>query len=707
MKKILNLAMALVTVATAVSCGGNPSGKITIKPYPEAPADATVDNYHGTEIADPYRPLEDDNSVETAAWVEAENEVTGHYLSQIPYRDAIRDRLTALFDYPKEGVPFKKGDYYYMFRNDGLQNQSVLYCQKGLDGEPVVFLDPNKLSEDGTVALSGITFSDDNKLAAYAVSQSGSDWVEIRVMDVESRRPLEDLVKWVKFSNATWSDGGFYYSRYDEPDGSAYSSKNEHQKVYFHKIGDPQSEDRLTYEDKAHPLRYFSADVSDDGRWLFVYASEGTHGTEILYRRVGSDGPFKVLFEGFVNDYEIVECQDDKAWVLTNDGASNFRLIRVSLASPGKIEDILPEGGDLLQWVSSVGGSLFAGYLKNASSQVVQYDMEGRKIREIALPGIGTVSGFGGKKEDLQLFYGFTGFTTPLESYLYDIKEGASRLFNATKVNFDTGDFTSEQVFYTSKDGTRVPMFLVYKKGMARNGANPVYLYAYGGFNISRTPSFSASNILFMEQGGIYALANIRGGGEYGEEWHRAGMLEKKQNVFDDFIAAAEWLIAEKYTSSDKLAIAGGSNGGLLVGACMTQRPDLYAVALPMVGVLDMLRYHKFTIGWGWAVEYGSSDDPGQFRYLLEYSPLHNIEAGACYPATMITTADHDDRVVPAHSFKFGAALQAAQGCGNPVLVRIETKAGHGAGKPISKVIEEQADIWAFTLWNTGNHTLK
>ncbi len=675
--------------------------------YPVTRYDSTVvDNYHGVEISDPYRWLEDDRSEETAAWVAAQNAVTEDYLSQIPYRGQIVERLTELYDYPKQGAPFRQGEYYFFFRNDGLQNQSVMYRQVGLDGTAEVFLDPNKLSADGTVALGGISFSQDDKYMSYTTSASGSDWVEIHTMEVATKEKLADVIKWVKFSGASWGEDGFYYSRYDEPKGSALSAKNEYQKVYYHKLGTSQSEDVLVYEDREHPLRYFHGSVSDDNKWLFISGSEGTHGTEYLYKRVGSSAPFKVLFKGFEYDYSVIDCRDDVALVLTNAGAPNFRLIAVNLNTMVERE-VIPQGGDLLQWVSTAGeSSIFAGHLKDASTKVTQYDWSGNEVRKVELPGIGTTGGFGGEKEDKTVFYSYTSFNVPPTYYQYDIESGVSELYRQTEVNFDVTNYTVEQVFYPSKDGTKVPMFLVYKKGLKRDGSAPTLLYAYGGFNISLTPSFSPSNILLMEQGGIYALANLRGGGEYGEVWHKGGMLEKKQNVFDDFIAAAEYLISEGYTSSEHLAISGGSNGGLLVGACMTQRPELYAAAFPQVGVLDMLRYHRFTIGWGWVVEYGSADNEADFDYLIKYSPLHNIKQGVCYPATMVMTADHDDRVVPAHSFKFAATLQAAQGCDNPTLIRIDANAGHGAGKPMSKIIESYGDYWAFMLQNTkGSYT--
>ena len=678
--------------------------KIETKPYPETRKDLSVkDNYFGTAVADPYRWLEDDRSEETAAWVKAQNEVTSDYLSQIPYRDAIKERLLELYDYPKYGAPSKKGDYYFFFKNDGLQNQSVMYRQKGLEGEPEVFLDPNTFSTDGTVALGAISFSKDHKHMAYTVSKSGSDWVEIFVVNVETKEKLSDHVQWVKFSGASWTKDGFFYSRYDAPkEGSLYSGKNEYQKVYFHKLGTDQSRDMLIHEDKAHPLRYFSAGTSEDDKWLFIEASEGTHGTEVLYRPINGKGPFKVLFPGFEHDYNVVWCKNDRALVYTNDGAENYRLMELNLNNPkATLKDLLPEQSNLLQNVSMGGNFIFAHYLKDASTRVYQHDLQGKEVREIKLPAIGSAGGFSGEQDENELFYTFSSFNYPPTIFSYNATTGGSTIFRKTEVPFNPEDFTVEQQFFASKDGTNVPMFIVYKKGMKKEGKNPTHLYAYGGFNANLTPSFSPALVMFMEQGGVYALANIRGGGEYGEVWHRGGMLEKKQNVFDDFIAAGEYLIAGGYTSKEKLAVSGASNGGLLIGAVMTQRPDLFAVCFPRVGVLDMLRYHKFTIGWGWAVEYGSSDDESQFKYLYAYSPLHNVKAGSCYPATMVMTADHDDRVVPAHSFKFAATLQEYQACGNPMLIRIEANAGHGAGKPLTKQLDEVADMYAFLFWNT------
>lgn len=677
----------------------------TMLKYPDTRKDNTTDNYHGTSIADPYRWLENDTAAEVKDWVIKENKVTQDYLSQIPYRDKIKARLKELWNYPKFSAPFKKGDNYFFYKNDGLQNQAVLYVQKGLGAEPNVFLDPNKLSTDGTVALNNITFSKNNKYAAIGTSASGSDWVEIKVIDVATQQPTGDVIKWVKFSGATWKGDGFYYSRYDEPvAGKEFSNQNQFQKVYYHKLGTPQSADELVYEDKEHPLRYFGAGVTEDERFLVVVAAEGTHGNEVYYKDLQKGGDFKLLFKGFENDYDVIDNIGDRLLVHTNNNAPNFRLVSVDPANPDPAnwKEIIPQSKDLLNGASTGGGKLFASYLKDASTRLYEHELSGKLIREIKLEGIGTASLPSGKKEDKEFFYTFTSFTNPGAIYRYDITTGKSEVFRKTEVKFNIADYETKQVFYISKDGTKVPMFIVHKKGLKLDGNNPTYLYAYGGFNISLTPSFSVSRLILLENGGVFALANLRGGGEYGEEWHKGGMLSNKQNVFDDFIAAGEYLVKEKYTSPSKLAIAGGSNGGLLVGACEVQRPDLFKVAFPAVGVLDMLRYHKFTIGWGWAVEYGSSEKKDQFDYLLKYSPLHNLKSGVNYPATMVTTGDHDDRVVPAHSFKFAATLQEKQSGDNPVLIRIETKAGHGAGKPTSKLIDEAADIWSFMFWNTG-----
>ncbi len=703
MKKIsLNSLLLLGAAATIVSC--NNMKQIKHLPYPETARGEVTDNYFGTEVADPYRWLEDDNSEATAAWVTAENAVTQDYLSQIPFRGAIRERLTELWNYAKESAPVKHGAWWYYAFNDGLQNQAVIYRTQtpGTPGE--VFLDPNTLSDDGTVALAAMSFSKDGKSFAYSAAASGSDWVEIRVMNTEDKSLTTDRIEWVKFSGATWSPDskGFYYSAYDAPKSGVFSSQNQFQKVYYHTLGTPQSADKLVYEDKAHPLRYFSAWPSEDGKWLFVTASEGTSGTEILYKKV-SDKQFRTLLPGFDADYGIAECQNDQLYYVTNREASNYALRKIDLNNPTKSETVIAENEkNLLEGVGSAGGFLFASYLEDAQNKIYQYDFDGKLVREVALPAIGTVGGFGGEKEDTQIYYSLSNYTSPATVYNYDIASGESTLYKAPAVTFDPELFTTEQVFFPSKDGTQVPMFITHRKDMKLNGKNPCLLYAYGGFQINLTPGFNPSALMFVEQGGIYCVANLRGGSEYGEAWHKAGMLENKQNVFDDFIAAAEYLIAEKYTSTPKLAISGGSNGGLLVGACEVQRPDLYAVCLPAVGVLDMLRYHKFTIGWGWAVEYGSSDNEEQFPYIYKYSPLHNIREGVSYPATLIMTADHDDRVVPAHSFKFAAEMQRCQSGDAPVLIRIDSKAGHGAGKPTSKRIDEAADMYAFVFQNTG-----
>ena len=703
MKHLFSKAALFVGMAAlAASCSD--MKQIKRMPYPETERGGVVDNYFGTEVPDPYRWLEDDNSEATAAWVAAENAVTEDYLSQIPFRGAIRERLTELWNYPKEGAPVKHGDWWYYYYNDGLQNQAVLYRtqQPGTPGE--VFLDPNTLSEDGTVALAAASFSKDGRYFAYAAAASGSDWVEIRVKDTATGELTADKINWVKNSGAQWAPDsrGFYYSGYEAPDGSVYSSQNQYQKVYYHVLGTPQSADRLVYEDREHPLRYFWAWPSEDGKWLFVLASEGTSGTEVLYRR-SSEKQFRTLLKGFDADYAPVTVKDDALYYVTNRDAMNYALCRIDLNSPKRIETVIPEHETtLLEGVSSIGGYLFASYLENAQDKIVQFDFDGRRVRDVQLPAIGTVGGFSGDDETTELYYTLTNYTAPATVYHYDIASAESTLYKAPEVNFDPSLFVTEQVFYPSKDGTRVPMFITHRKDMKLDGQNPCLLYGYGGFQINLTPGFNPSALMFVEQGGIYCVANLRGGSEYGEAWHRAGMLEKKQNVFDDFIAAAEYLIAGKYTSSERLAINGGSNGGLLVGACEVQRPDLFAVCLPQVGVMDMLRYHKFTIGWGWVVEYGSSDNAEQFPYIYAYSPVHNIREGVKYPATLVMTADHDDRVVPAHSFKFAAQMQHCQAGDAPVLIRIESKAGHGAGKPTSKRIDEAADMYAFLFQNIG-----
>jgi prolyl oligopeptidase len=675
--------------------------------YPPTKKVDVSDNYFGTTIADPFRWLEDDNSEETKNWVQQQNAITSTYLSGIPYRDKVKSRLAVLWNYPKYGSPRKEGSYYYFSKNDGLQNQSILYRQAGLNAEPEVFLNPNQFSGDGTVALSGTTFSKTAKFLAYQIARSGSDWQEAVIMDLSTQKLIDDTIKWIKFSGIAWKgDEGFYYSRYPVPDATTKLSKqNQYHKVYYHRIGTLQSQDQLIYEDNEHPLRNVGADLTDDGRFLIISTTEGTSGNELWVKDLtNAKDNYINLVSGFKTDPDVVDSYGNFLLVKTNQDAPNFKVVLVdpNQSSANNWKTIIPEQPEVLQSVGTGGGYLFCSYLKDASTRVLQYTYEGKLVREIKLPGIGTASGFGGKRSDKSFFYTFTSYTYPPTIFSYDIASGVSTLFRKTETAFNSEAYETKQVFFTSKDGTRVPMFITGKKGFSLNGNNPVLLYGYGGFNLPQTPGFSISNAFWLEQGGLYVVVNLRGGSEYGEAWHQAGMLAKKQNVFDDFIGAAEYLIQNNYTRNNLIAIRGGSNGGLLVGACMTQRPDLFKVALPAVGVMDMLRYHLFTIGWAWAVEYGRSDKADQFPYLLKYSPLHTLKQGTHYPATLITTADHDDRVVPAHSFKFAARLQEAHQGANPVLIRIETKAGHGAGKPTSKQIEEAADIWSFTMHNLG-----
>jgi len=705
MKKQIVLSLFALSLF-ACNQGKKSAEKITLMKYPETKKDSTKDNYFGTIIADPYRWLENDTSAETKAWVVAENKVTQNYLGQIPYRADIKKRLTALWNYPKENAPFKIGEYYFFIKNDGLQNQSIWFIKKGLDGKEEVFLDPNKLTKDGTAAVSLLGFSHDKKYLAYSVAQAGSDWSNIYVMEIASKTKLADELKWTKFSGAAWKGDGFYYSKFDEPiKGTDLSAANKYQKVYFHKLGDQQQNDQLIFEDKTNPNLYFGASVTEDERFLVVYASAGTSGNALYYQDLKApNSKIALLIKGFENNHSVIDNIGDKLLVNTDLGAENKQVVLVDPknADPKNWQKVIPESKLALEGIGTGGGFLWTSYLKDASTNIVQFDLTGKKIGEVKLPAIGTVDSFGGYKEDKEFFYTFSNFTTPGTIYRYDVDKAESVLYKKSGLKFNTENYETKQVFYPSKDGTKVPMFIVHKKGIKLDGNNPVYLYAYGGFQVSLTPGFSLSRLLFLERGGIYVQPSLRGGSEYGEAWHKAGMLSKKQNVFDDFIAAAEYLVKEKYTNPSKIAISGGSNGGLLVGACMTQRPDLFKVALPAVGVLDMLRYHKFTVGWGWAVEYGSSDKKEDFDYLIKYSPLHNLKSGVNYPATLITTADHDDRVVPAHSFKFAATLQDKYKGENPVLIRIETKAGHGAGKPTTKVIEEAADVWSFVFQNLG-----
>lgn len=674
--------------------------------YPETAKDNIIDTYFGTEVPDPYRWLENDTSKATAAWVEEQNAVTFDYLGKIPFRGALKKKLTELTDYEKYSSPFKKNGKYYFFKNDGLQNQSVLYVQETLDAEAKVVLDPNKLSDDGTVALSGISFSKDGKYLAYIISRSGSDWREIYVLDLATGQLLEDKIEWAKFSGADWKGDGFYYSAYNAPvAGKEFSNMNENHKIYYHKIGEPQSKDRLVYQNPKYPKRFYTAGVSEDERFLFIFESGDGRGNALYLQDLTKANPPVVqIADNMDYIYSPIEVVGNRLLIYTNDGAPKYKIMETPTAVPQQKnwKVLVPEMENVLSNASLIGNKLVLTYDKDASNHPYLYDLNGKELGEIKLPSLGSV-GFSGEPDDTEAFFTFTSFTFPPTIYRYDVEKNASEEYRAPKVQFNPADFETKQVFYNGKDGAKVPMFLVYKKGLQRNGKNPVLLYGYGGFNISLNPGFSTSRIPFLESGGIYAQANLRGGGEYGEEWHIAGTKLQKQNVFDDFIAAAEYLISEKYTSSDKLAIMGGSNGGLLVGACMNQRPELFKVAIPQVGVMDMLRYHKFTIGWNWASDYGTSEDSKEmFEYLKSYSPLHTLKAGTVYPATLVTTADHDDRVVPAHSFKFAAALQAANAGTNPTLIRIETKAGHGAGKPISKVIDEQADIYSFIFYNLG-----
>jgi prolyl oligopeptidase len=675
--------------------------------YPETKKVTQEDDYFGTKVADPYRWLEDDNSLETKAWVEAQNKVTQEYLSKIPFRDKVRKMLEEMWNYPKYSSPRKVGNHYYYYKNDGLQNQSILYRQVGLNGTPEIFIDPNKLSKDGTASVGAPQFSKNKKYAAYLMAQAGSDWQEGYVMDVTTKKQITDKVQWIKFSGLTWKgDDGFYYSRYPEVDEKGKLSKqNQFHKVYYHKLGTPQSGDVLVYEDKEHPLRNVTAAVTEDERFLIINVSEGTSGKELWVKDLkNNQKDFSLLIKGFNTEANVVDNDGDRLLVKTNADAPNYKLVSIDPKNPSKEnwQTIISTRTKLLQSVGKAGGKLFLNYLEDASSRIYQTTYKGILEREIKLPGIGSAGGFGGFKEDKEIFYTYSSFNYPPAIYRYNITTGKTELFRRNEAKIKAENYISLQSFFTSKDGTRIPLFITYKKGITLNSNNPVLLYGYGGFNAAITPYFSISNAFFLEQGGVYAVVNLRGGDEYGEEWHKAGMLLNKQNVFDDFIGAAEFLIAKKYTNPKKLAIRGESNGGLLVGAVINQRPELFKVALPMVGVMDMLRYHNFTIGWAWATEYGRSDSVQYFPVLFKYSPLHNLKKGFKYPATLITTADHDDRVVPAHSFKYAATLQEMNDGSNPTLIRIETKAGHGAGLPTSKQIEEAADIWSFIMYNLG-----
>jgi prolyl oligopeptidase len=699
MKRVLFITLLTAPMALLLSfCTGIE--------YPETRMDDVVDNYFGVEVADPYRWLEDDNSDETKAWVKAQNEVTFGYLEKIPFRKNIQERLTQMWDYPKYGTPFWKDNYYFFYKNDGMQNHFVLYIREGIDGEPREFINPNKLDEAGSISLTSLSISNDAKYMAYGISKAGSDWNELFVKETATGEDISDHIKWVKFSGISWEGDGFYYSRYDEPvQGQELSGANEFHKIYYHKIGTSQNEDKLIYHNPKHPRRNYYAGTTEDERFVIISESESTSGNSLYVKdNKNPKSDFIKIAEGFTYDYSALDHVNGKILVRTNHGAPKYRLVLIDPKnpSPEKWKEILPEKENVLRGVSQIGGKLFANYMKDASSRIYIYDYEGNQTGELELPGIGSFGSLSGKKDENTAFFSFSSYTYPATIFKYDVAANEYEVYFAPEIDFDPEAYETKQVFFTSKDGTKVPMFIVHKKGLELNGKNPTLLYGYGGFNASLTPGFSVSRTILLENGGVYAVANTRGGGEYGRDWHMAGTQLNKQNVFDDFIAAAEYLIAEKYTSSEKLAIQGGSNGGLLVGAVMTQRPELFKIAFPAVGVLDMLRYHMFTIGWAWATDYGTSNDSVHFHNLYGYSPLHNIKKGVHYPATMVTTADHDDRVVPAHSFKFIAELQKKHKGSNPVLIRIETDAGHGAGKPTSKIIEEAADTWAFMFYNLG-----
>jgi len=675
--------------------------------YPKAKKVDQVDNYHGTNVVDPYRWLEDDNSAETEQWVEAQNKLTANYLSTIPQRTAIKNRLTKLWNYEKYSAPFKEGGKYFYYKNDGLQNQSVLYVANSETDPGRVLLDPNTFSKDGTNSLAGISISNDGKTLAYGISVGGSDWREWRFMNVETGKRLKDTLKNIKFSGVSWSkDGkGVYYSRYPAPnEKTKLKDAVFNQKMYYHKIGQTQSKDKLIHERPDNKKLSVGGGETEDGRWLLVYVSDGTTRKWKIYYRDLLDKKSKLI---------ALEDKFDRKSFVGNIGATFFfrtetdaplgKVMSVNVLGGEKIwRDLIPEAEETLTGVSILNNQFVLNYLKDAYTQIKIHDISGQFLRDVELPGIGSAGGFGGKRYEKETFYSYSSYNTPPTIYRYNMESGQSSIFRKAKVDFDPNDYEVKQVFYDSKDGTKVPMFIVHKKGIALDGSNPTLLYGYGGFNISMTPGFSVSRLAWMEMGGVYAVANLRGGGEYGEKWHKAGTKLQKQNVFDDFISAAEYLVDEKYTSPKKLAIQGGSNGGLLVGAVLNQRPDLFGAALPAVGVMDMLRFHKFTIGWAWVNDYGSSENADEFKALYAYSPIHNIKKGTDYPAVMITTADHDDRVVPAHSFKYAATIQEAQAGDAPVLIRIETKAGHGAGKPTSKRIQEAADIYGFLMKNLG-----
>jgi len=704
MKKYCIGILALNVLIMLSSCNEKTTGDETIK-YPETKKCDTTDNYFGTSVADPYRWLEDDFSDETANWVKAQNEVTNNYLSKISYREAMKNHLMDIMNYPKESAPSKKGNRYFFFSNNGLQNQSVLYYKNSLDGEAVELLDPNKLSDDGTVALSALGISDDGNYLGYAISRNGSDWEEIFVKNIETGETLNDHLMWVKFTSIAWKDDGFFYSRFPEPKNEL-SGVNENGQLYYHKVGTEQKDDQLAYEDKDNPDLSFNANVINE-KYLIIYGSESTSGNCLYYKDLTKENSeFVKLVDNFDNDYIVIDEIDGNLIVMTNYFAPEYKVIKIFLdnPTPAKWLDLIPKSdAGVLTEVSHIGKKLIANYTKDAHSVIRIFDEDGHFISNLDNDMIGTIGGFAGDTEDTETFYTVTSYVTPAAIYKYDIENNKSELYKNSEIKFNSDEYVTEQKFYESKDGTKIPIFLTHKKDIVLDGTNPTLLYGYGGFNISLTPGFSATRLAWLEQGGVYAVANIRGGGEYGKKWHEAGTKMQKQNVFDDFIAAAEFLIAEKYTCKEKLAIQGGSNGGLLVGAVVNQRPDLFAVAIPQVGVMDMLRYHKFTIGRYWAIDYGTSEDSKEmFEYIYKYSPLHSVKDGTEYPAILVTTADHDDRVVPAHSFKYAATLQNSNIGNKPHLIRIESNAGHGSGKPLDKAIDEVVDIYSFIFYNMG-----
>jgi len=675
--------------------------------YPVTKKVEQTDDYFGTKVSDPYRWLENDTSAETKAWVKTQQKFTNDYLAKIPFRADIKKRYQEILKYPKYSGAFKAGEYIFYSRNDGIQNQSVYYFQKGINGQAKIFLDPNTMSADGSVSVGLDGASNDKKYMVYHINKGGSDWQTLYIMEIATQKRLDDEIDWVKFGGAAWAGDGFYYTRYDKPsEGTELTAKTENPKIYYHVLGNKQEQDKFIYEDKENPQMFIGPSTTEDERFLILFKSRGTDGTELWYKNLkNGQSDFKLLLKGFDYNYSVIDNIGDKLIVYTNNGAGNYRVVLVDPLHPEKEnwKEVIAEKPEKLESANTAGGKLFASYLKDASTRIYQYSINGHLEHSIALPGIGSASNISGYKNDLYSFYDFTSFTYPPSIFEYDIATGKSTLFKKSEAKVDIDAYETEQVFYSSKDGTKVPMFIIHKKGIKLDGSHPTLLYAYGGFNVSLTPYFSNTAFILLQNDGVYAVANLRGGGEYGETWHKAGNLLNKQNVFDDFIAAGEYLINKKYTTRERLAINGGSNGGLLIGAVMAQRPDLCKVALPEVGVMDMLRYQKFTVGWGWAVEYGSSDSAKYFSYLYKYSPLHNIKSGVAYPATMVFTADHDDRVVPAHSFKFAATLQEKQTGAEPVLIRIDTDQGHGAsGSSLSKMIDEQTDKWAFMFYNMG-----